>query len=220
MATQVSPVKIHSATMREAFEKVLPFVLAVRPSEDVLCRTLQVSWEMSEKQARAAALLLVTYAVPEDLGETPLGDLIALQMKNISGTWQYLARRNTRRNGWSFNLHEYQFRADLTFTFTRAVRSTSGYVSPSVPAGGTTRLGGRGTAHLAGFYIPIWKKNGTHRLLLLKEDGSVKTADIVVYPRLLEIDGVPYRWSSASIDDERAASTGRERGRVEWPMVH
>ncbi len=207
MATHVMPVKIHSATMREALEKVLPFVLAVKPSEDGLCRTLRVSWGMREKQARAAARLLVAYEVPEDLRGTPLGELIDLQVKNIGGTWQYLARRNTTRGGWSFNLSEYQFGVDLTFTVRRAVRSTSGYLSPSVPAGKTARLGRPAIARVAGVYIPIWKKDGTHRVLLLPENGGVKTTNIVVYPRMLEIDGVPYRWSGASINEERAAWT-------------
>ena len=173
------------------------------PSEDGLCRTLQVSWGMGETQARAVARQLVAYEVPEYLGKTPLGELLELQVKNIGGTWQYLASRNTTQDHWSFDLYEYHFGADLTFTFTWAVRSTSGYVSPSVPAGETIWLGGPGTARLAGFYIPIWKKDGTHRVLLLTEDGGVETADIVVYPRMLEIDGVPYLWSGASIDDER-----------------
>jgi len=112
MATQVMPVKFHSATMWEALEKELPFVLAVRPSEDGLCRTLQVSWGMSEKQARAAARLLVAYEVPEDLGETPLGELLGLQVQNIGGTWQYLASRHSIHDGWSFDLYEYRFGAE------------------------------------------------------------------------------------------------------------
>jgi len=196
MAAQVSPVRIHSATMREALEKVLPFVLAVRPSEDGLCRTLQVSWGMSEKQARAVARLLVAYEVPADLDETRLGELIELQVKNIGGTWQYLASRHSRHDGWSFDLYEYQFKVDLTFTFTWAVRSTSGY-------------GGPGTARVAGFYIPIWKRDGTHRVLLLKEDGRVETIDIVVYPRMLEIDEVPYPLVRR-FDRRRASRRDRE----------
>jgi hypothetical protein len=168
-------------------------VLALRPDEDSLRRTFQAAWGMSETHARAAARLLAVQDVPDAPGvdRTRPGQLIGRLAENLAGTWQYLASKPGSGSGarWSFELREYRFRDDLTFTFTRAERSASGYVSP---------------AHRAGVYIPSLEDDGTYRVLLLVQSGEAELLSVVVSPNALEIHGDPYRRSGASAYDSCA----------------
>jgi hypothetical protein len=179
------------ASLRRALEKGLPLVLALRPDEDSLRRTFQAKWGMSETHARAAARLFAAQDAPD--GSRPAnrvspGQPIGVLAGNLAGSWQYVASKSGSGSGarWSFELREYQFRDDLTFTFTRAERSASGYVSPT---------------YRAGKYIPSLQEDGTYRVLLLVQDDQAELLSVVVSPNVLEIHGDPYRRSGASAYD-------------------
>src|SRR4051812_13767224 len=149
---------------------------------------------MNETHARAAARLLAAQDVPgapEAADRTPPPQQIGMMVENLAGIWQYLASKPGSGPGarWSFELREYRFRDDLTFVFTRAERSASGYVSPR---------------NRTGLYIPSLREDGTHHVLLLEQGGEAEVLSVVVSPNVLEIHGDPYRRSGASAYDSCA----------------